>query len=289
MASHFLSFDDLHRKEVERVVRRAVELSIALRTGGTPPSLAGKRIGLIVDDTGWRNTTALNVGARSLGASCTSVPVSLSGGEDVCDLARFLSNWFDLLAVRTPALDALGAFAACSERPVINLRTRQNHPCETLGDLSFVSTRRGTLEGLRVVAVAPAANIVNSWAEAAKVISMTLVQVAPRRYWIDPGRYDGAHIVQTEDLSAVSNADVIITDAWPKTVGDGELEGLRITEAVLEATPAGGLFLPCPPVTRGAEVSAGAMSHERCCVFAAKDFLLHAQNALLEHLLISAT
>jgi ornithine carbamoyltransferase len=41
-------------------------------------------------------------------------------------------------------------------------------------------------------------------------------------------------------------------------------------------------FVPCPPVSRGKEVSADAMMHPACRVMEAKAFLLHAQNAVLE-------
>jgi ornithine carbamoyltransferase len=43
-----------------------------------------------------------------------------------------------------------------------------------------------------------------------------------------------------------------------------------------------GMFLPCPPVTRGEEVSAEAMRSPRCQNHAAKDNLLHVQNAIME-------
>jgi ornithine carbamoyltransferase len=47
----------------------------------------------------------------------------------------------------------------------------------------------------------------------------------------------------------------------------------------------GGLDGLCPPVHRGEEVSTDAMTSPACCVFEAKDYLLHAQNARLGTLL----
>ena len=63
---------------------------------------------------------------------------------------------------------------------------------------------------------------------------------------------------------------------------------LQITAALLAEAPTDSLFLPCPPVTRGQEVSPEAMEDPRCRVVEAKDWLLHAQNALLEELLPEA-
>lgn len=59
----------------------------------------------------------------------------------------------------------------------------------------------------------------------------------------------------------------------------------RITAAQL---PSQALFIPCPPVTRGQEVSADAMAAPACCVTEAKAYLLHPQNAVLEALLWDA-
>ena len=56
---------------------------------------------------------------------------------------------------------------------------------------------------------------------------------------------------------------------------------LRVTADVLDRCRPDALFLPCPPVTRGEEVSADAMEHPTCRVVEAKAWLLHAQNALL--------
>jgi ornithine carbamoyltransferase len=43
-----------------------------------------------------------------------------------------------------------------------------------------------------------------------------------------------------------------------------------------------GVFLPCPPVTRGQEVSYEVMKSPLCKNFEAKDNLLHIQNAIME-------
>ena len=94
----------------------------------------------------------------------------------------------------------------------------------------------------------------------------------------------------THDLeSALVDVDLIYTDCWPK--GTGAEEQTRIKEAFLpyqiqvehlnRLSPRG-VFLPCPPVTRGEEVSAEAMSSPRCHNHAAKDNLLHVQNAIME-------
>jgi ornithine carbamoyltransferase len=94
----------------------------------------------------------------------------------------------------------------------------------------------------------------------------------------------------THDLDeALVNADVIYTDCWPTAATPEERARIRasflpyqIGNRHLRALRDDGAFLPCPPVTRGEEVSAEAMSSPCCQNHAAKDNLLHVQNAIME-------
>lgn len=272
--------------EINAVANRAIELARDFEERKPAQSLKGKRIGLIVEERGWRNTTALDLGMQVLGAHCTQITASLSGAESLEDLARYFENWFDLIAVRCPSLERMTALAAATRLPVLNLRTRQNHPCETLGDLCYIKQQRGSLENLTVAAVAPAGNILHSWAEAAEVLPLTLIQVYPQSHWIDRAAYPAPGIETTEDLSPARGADVLVTDCWPEDTSGLALEELRITADFLDGVQQDCLFIPCPPVTRGAEVSADAMAHVKCRSYEAKAFLMHAQNAVIERALL---
>ncbi|WP_315780843.1 MULTISPECIES: ornithine carbamoyltransferase [unclassified Bradyrhizobium] len=274
-----LSLGDLDGSDILGVLARAQELAACWQAREMPQTLAGRRVALVVDDGGWRNTTAFDLGVQSMGGLCVHAPIRLNGTEAVEDLAAYLDNWFDAVVCRTPELEMLYALSHWAQAPVINARTRQNHPCETLGDLAFLWHRRGTIEGLKIAVVSPAANILGSWIEVAQVLPIDVVQVYPAR-WHAPGESPRFHV--TTDLDALQDADVVITDCWPRDEEAGVLQDYQITAALLDGLRPELEFLPCPPVTRGQEVSADAMRHRACCVVQAKAFLLHAQNAALE-------
>src|SRR5690606_40381611 len=91
--------------------------------------------------------------------------------------------------------------------------------------------------------------------------------------------------------AALVDADVIYTDCWPKAATLEERARVRaaflpyqIAERHLSALGPRGTFLPCPPVTRGEEVSAEAMMYPLCKYHTAKCCLLHVQNAIMEAL-----
>ncbi|ASR09116.1 ornithine carbamoyltransferase [Rhizobium leguminosarum bv. viciae] len=284
-ARNFLEFHDIPEAGLRSIVARAGELAEAWDERAMPQSLAGKRVALIVDDGGWRNTTAFDLGIQTMGGICVHVPIGFNTREETGDLSGYLGNWFDMLVIRTRELATLKAVAAASPVPVINARTRSNHPCETLGDLAYINSRRGSIDGLKVVGVAADANILRSWAEASIALPIEVVQVFPERWHISDAALPNMRFRVSTDMGEVLDADIVITDSWPGDAASEALASYRIGTDLLDRLREDVIFLPCPPVRRGQEVTAEAMAHPLCQSRAAKAFLLHAQNALMEWIL----
>lgn len=282
---NFLEFRDIPEAGLRSIMGRAGELAKAWDERTKPQSLAGKRVALIVDDGGWRNTTAFDLGIQAMGGICVHVPIGFNAREDTGDLSGYLGNWFDMVVIRTKEFATLKAVAAASPVPVINARTRSNHPCETLGDLAYIKSRRGSIDGLKVAGVAADANIFRSWVEASIALPIEVVQVYPERWHVRDSALLNGRFRASTDMGELPDAEVVITDSWPSDVAGEALAGYRIGTDVLDRLREDAIFLPCPPVTRGQEVTAGAMEHPLCQSRAAKAFLLHAQNALMEWIL----
>lgn len=287
-AHDLLSISDLVPGDIENLAERAIHLEQDWVNRRTPKSLNGARIGSIAELPGWRNPTALWLGVAEMGGTCVTVTAGLEGAEELEDLAAYMDNWFDLLAVRTPSLEKLRRFADALRCPVLNLRTNDNHPCEVLGDLAFALSRRGSWGGMTVAMVGPAANIAQSWIEAASVLPIKVIQVTPVGFGFSADTLpDRAQV--SSDPSVISAADMIVTDCWPRCVSSdqkSEFQRFRITSEMLDRAKPDVLFVPCPPVTRGEEVSADPMEHPRCVSTEAKAYLMHAQNAFVEAALV---
>jgi ornithine carbamoyltransferase len=189
--------------------------------------------------------------------------------------------------------------SAASQYPVINARTDFNHPCEILGDLAYIRAKRGSLDGLKVAFVGEATNLCHPWFEAAARLPIHVVQICPEGYqvsadFIDQVQQDAVGTVAvSQDLDAgLKDADVVYTDCWPHRRSPEDHEHIarqflpyQITAEKLWFTAPDVFFLPCPPVTRGEEVSEDAMAYLGHQVYEAKAYLLHAQNAVLTALL----
>jgi ornithine carbamoyltransferase len=132
MGRDLLALDDLTCSDLLAILQRAQEFLGYWSQRRMPQSLFGKRIALIVNDGGWRNTTAFDLGINSMGGLCVHAPMRLGHREAIADLANYLDNWIDAVVSRTPDLGTLRALAEAADAPVVNARTKQNHPCETL-------------------------------------------------------------------------------------------------------------------------------------------------------------
>jgi ornithine carbamoyltransferase len=278
----FLEFQQLPADVANSITKRAGVLANAWLDRQMPQSLKGMRIALIVDDGGWRNTTAFDLGIQAMGGTCVQVPISFNTRETTEDLAGYLDNWFDVVIVRTKELSTLRELAVVARTPIVNARTRSNHPCETLGDLAYVQSQRGSIDGLKIVGVAPDANILRSWVEASISLPIKVTQVYPEKWHVKDPVILNSNFTASTDMRELADADLILTDCWPNAAASSELADFQITASILGSIRPDAIFLPCPPVARGQEVTADAMTHPRCQSRAAKAFLLHAQNALLE-------
>src|SRR3546814_11108381 len=93
-----------------------------------PATLNGRRVALVVNDGGWRNTTAFQLGVSVLGGVCVAAPIRLDGAEAVPDLAAYLDNWVDAAIIRAPDISLLRSFAEGTVHTVINSANTNGKP-----------------------------------------------------------------------------------------------------------------------------------------------------------------
>lgn len=294
--SGLIALTDLSGGDLIRILDRADTLADAWKQNKMPQILKDKQIGLWFYGQGFRNRVAFEIGARAMGASVSYIPGELGVHEPLEDIGHYLDNWFSLLVVRAQNHNDLLYLSNTMNAPIVNARTNFNHPCEILGDLQFIRKYRGSIDGLKVVFVGEVTNLCMSWFESAVRLPISVTQVAPDDYIADKGLLDklnaqsvGEVLVNSSLDPLLPNADLVYTDCWPRT--DNAVDSQKIKELFLPYQITGqrlqtlkddALFLPCPPVTRGQEVSHDAMKSELCQNYEAKEYLLHSQNAVLE-------
>lgn len=291
----FIKVDDLSREEILSVIKRANTLHDLWHRNKMPKTLADKKIALWFFGQGFRNRVAFELGARALGADVSFIPGDLGVHEPIEDIASYLRNWFSMLVIRCQSHENLERVVADSSIPVINARTAFNHPCELIGDLQYIYNKRGSIDDLNVVFIGEVTNLCMSWFEAARALPIQVKQIGPAGYLagenlvrkLNEGARGLISVSSTLDGAITRDVDVLYTDCWPRGDNKDRVRELflpyQITKGLVSKMDPKGFFMPCPPITRGEEISTDSLAAEQYCDYEAKEYLLHAQNALMEY------
>jgi ornithine carbamoyltransferase len=294
---NFIQITDFTTDELIHILDRADQLQRHWQNHTMPQTLNKERIALWFWGNGFRNRMAFEIGGRAMGADVSYIPGELGIQEPIEDIGHYLGNWFSMLIIRTKNHEALCSVAKDASIPTINARTTFNHPCEVMGDLQYIRGVRGSIEDLKVVFVGEVTNLCMSWFEAAVRFPISVLQVGPERYLLPETRLRDLNagaigeIATSNDLDrAISKqTELIYTDCWPQGLDSNEIKSIflpyQITTDILDRINDKGLFLPCPPVTRGQEASQKSLVSEKCQDYQAKECLLHTQNAIMEFLI----
>jgi ornithine carbamoyltransferase len=300
---HFRTLLDLERDELRDILDRADHLRAAR---GTPAGLAdkpllGKSVAVVFEKASTRTRISFEVGIHELGAQPVVLIASdtqMGRGEPLSDTAMMFSRFVHAVAYRTFGHDKIEALAAGSSVPIINALSDDYHPCQLLADLQCVRAEKGRLDGLRVAWVGDGNNMAHSWINAAALTGLSLRLACPAGYQPKPAilahaRSLGADVTLTEDpREALAGVDVVTTDVWTSMGQEAETQdrlrafsGYLVDAAAMRLAHPDAIFLHCLPAHRGEEVSAEVIDGPQSRVWDEAENRLHAQKALLIHLL----
>ena len=293
---HFLDIKDFDKDRLTAMLETARDMKSGAYTG-TP--LSGRHIGMIFEKPSTRTRVSFEVGISQLGG----VPVVLAAsdlqlgrGETVADTAKVLSRYLDGIMIRALRHETVSELAENATVPVINGLTNLSHPCQIMADLQTIIEQHGQLEDEIVVWFGDGNNVANSWIEAAALFGFELRLAGPEAYRPPAGliawaREKGANIIITQDAEeAARGASVLVTDVWI-SMGDDEgtrlkdMQPFQVTESLLQLAQPDAMFLHCLPAVRGQEVTAGVIDGPQSAVFDEAENRLHAQKAVMAHIL----
>jgi len=304
-----LKLGDLSSSEVQQVLDVACEIKKNLKRGEAEPSLAHKRIGIIMQKPSLRTRVSFEVACGALGAQ----PIFLGGndnafsrGESVKDTVLTLERYLDAIVIRTFSDEFLAEVAQYASIPVVNALTDGYHPCQGLADLLTMQENFDSLEGLTIAYVGDGSNnMAHTYLEAAALMGMHIRIGAPAGYHPDPkilaeaqaiAEETGATIsVTTGPAEAVRDAQVVITDTWASMGQEAEraariadLMPYQVNAQLMEQAADDAIFMHCLPAHRGEEVTDEVIDSAASRVFDEAENRLHAQAALLQLILEDA-
>jgi ornithine carbamoyltransferase len=304
MVRHFIDLFDLPAATARELIRVALEGKRVLGPTQRPTLLAGRTLGLLFEKPSLRTRVSLEAAIAQLGGTSIflrSKDIGLGVRESVADFARVISQYIDVLAVRTFAHATLLELAQHATVPVVNALSDAAHPCQAMADVMTIQERLGRLEGVRLVFVGDGNNVARSLALAAALLDMEFVLAAPAGYEFPADfreRYGQTFpqrefpVVEHDPSRAVEGADVVYTDVWASMGQEHEadlrrttFEPFQVNQALLDRARPGAIFLHCLPAHRGEEVTSDVLDGEHSAVILQAANRLHFQKALLLWLL----
>lgn len=259
--------------------------------------LAGKVLAMVFEKPSTRTRVSFDVGMRQLGGQTlvlSSADMQLGRGESIADTARVLSRFVDGIMIRTDHNEKLVQLAEYADVPVINGLTDDSHPCQIMADMQTLREKKGNLADLKIAWLGDFNNVTTSFVHAAGRFGFELdiafpENVEPVEETLGWAQQNDARVILGHDaVSAVKNADCVVTDTWI-SMGDDENQNLhnqfqpfQVNSALMANAKDDAVFMHCLPAHRNEEVTDEVIDGPQSVAFDEAENRLHAQKAILK-------
>ena len=301
---HFLSLLDYTAQEIDHLLKLAIRLKKEFRAGGNKPILQGKSLAMLFQKPSLRTRTSFEMGMVHLGGyafSLAPAEVKMGERESPADVARVLSGYVSAVMGRVLRHEDIVELAEYASIPVINGLSDHNHPVQAMTDLLTILECKGTLKETRVVYVGDGNNVARSLMFGAMLTGVDFVIATPSGYALSEEDFDQADQIKShgarlttfiDPIQAVQQADIVYTDVWTSMGQEEETAERRkvfppyqINQALLQHAKPNVTVMHCLPAHRGEEIAADIADGPQSVIFHQAENRLHAQKAILAHLL----
>ena len=225
---NFLNISDLSSHNLREIIeeakiRKSKRASLNKSAADLDQPFAGKTMIMIFEKPSTRTRISFDIAVKQLGGSTIILNTDNIhygiGDESIKDTAKILSEYADVVMIRTTKHKKLEDFANHSDIPLINGLSEQGHPCQIISDILTFEEIRGTIKGKSIAWLGDGNNnMSNSFIEASAKFGFKLNIGCPDKYkpnknilvWAKKNKAD---INVTKNPSdAVKNVDCVMTD-----------------------------------------------------------------------------
>lgn len=298
----FLTLKDFTAEEIEGLLALAADLKAKKKQGITGESLKGKNIALIFEKPSTRTRSAFTVGCLDEGGHPEYLgreDIQLGHKESIEDTARVLGRMFDGIEFRGFKQETVEKLAKYSGVPVWNGLTDDYHPTQILADFLTIKEQFGELKGRKLVFAGDGRNnMANSLMIGCAKMGVDFVILAPKVLWPkqelvdlcrEYTRESGSTIEITEEIHAVTGADILYTDVWC-SMGEEEkaservalLRPYQVNQELLALTgKETSIVLHCLPAVKGNEISEEIFHQFADVIFDEAENRMHTIKAIM--------
>ena len=292
---------DLAQHEIADILATAAEFKRSPQAASG--ALAGRSVCMLFEKPSLRTRMSFEVGCFRMGAQAIYLDhreSPLGKRETIADYGRNLERWCHAIVARVHSHATVAGLAAATRVPVVNALCDLHHPCQALADLQTLLERGFDLNHSRLAWVGDGNNVCHSLVEAASILGFGITVVTPKGFEPDASivgqcvarsMRTGARIEVTDDVRAIAGAFAVYTDTWismgqsDSAAKKASFEPYQVDRELMSIAGPRALFMHCLPAHRGEEVTDEVIDSPASLVFDQAENRMHAQNALLCHLL----
>ncbi len=301
---NFINISDISSKELRSIIEEAKSRKLNRKNfNKSAPDedkpFDGKSMAMIFEKPSTRTRMSFDIAAKQLGGSSITLnPDGIhygKGDETLKDTAKVLTEYVDIVMLRTSLHKNLEEFGKHLKIPIINGLSDEGHPCQIMSDILTFEESKGSIQNKTISWLGDGNNnMSNSLIEAAGRFSFQLKIGCPKKYTpnkkiLSWAKKNKVNLLVTKDpKEAVKDSDCIMTDKWVsmndkvnKKLKKKILKGYQVNKKLMQLAKSDAIFMHCLPVGRGEEVTDEVIDGKQSVVWRQALNRVHAQKSII--------
>ncbi len=296
---NFINLADIDKKELRKIIDHAKLQKEKKANINNDAPLKGKTLIMIFEKPSTRTRLSFELAMKKLGGDVLVLNPQEShygsGDESIHDTAKILSQYGDVVMMRTNKHEHFLEFSKHLEIPIINGLTNLSHPVQIMATVMTYEELRGSIANKKIAWLGDGNNVVYSLIEAAAQFDFQLAIACPKK--LEPNKKivkwakdKKANILITKDpKEAAEDASAVITDKFI-SMGDGVnkkkkkklLKPYQVNKKIMKLAKPDSLFMHCLPASRGEEVTTEVMDSKQSAVWLEALNRMHVQKSIIQ-------
>ena len=301
---NFINISDLSKNDLRAIIdgakkRKSERGKIPNSQPDVDLPIKGKTMIMLFGKPSTRTRISFDLAVKQLGGSSIILNQDEihygKGDETIKDTAKVLSQYADILMIRTDSHNDVDEFQKHLDIPIINGLTDLSHPCQIMADILTFEEAKGDINGKTIAWLGDGNNVSNSFIEAATKFKFELKIACPKKYQpnkkiVSEAKKNNCKLLITEDpFEAVKGADCVMTDKWISMSDKGDkkkkkkiLKKFQVNKKLMNSAKTDAIFMHCLPASRDEEVTNEVMDGKQSVVWLQAFNRIHAQKSIIE-------
>ena len=301
---NFINISDLSSNELRSIIeeaknRKSNRTNLNKSSPDKDKPFDGKSMAMIFEKPSTRTRMSFEIAVKQLGGSCITLNPEVihygKGDESLKDTAKVLTEYVDIVMLRTSLHKNLEEFGKYLKIPIINGLSDLSHPCQIMSDILTFEETKGIIKNKVISWLGDGNNnMSNSLIEAAGKFGFQLRIGCPSQYmpnkkilkWAKKNKVN--LLITKKPEEAVKNSDCVMTDKWVsmndnvnKKIKKKNLKNYQVNKKLMKKAKSDAIFMHCLPVGRGEEVTDEVIDGDQSVVWRQALNRVHVQKSII--------